>query len=280
MVGRSHLEEPVAEAVGDVDVVLLPERLVHGDGPQQVLGQAPLVGGPLDDVVGRALVLRRSRSARTACRCWRGSSAAAWPSPPCCSASCSASAAPSRCASPSEPPRGSSAGPSRSSPSAAPSPPRRRAAASSSGRPRAGQQRWRLRDAVRAQGTFSYTGEFGFGREDRRSLVRTRDRRPGSGVVPRAPDDPARRLDFPPRGPHRTAIRPAARSSASGSGLGRGEDLGGRQPRPARLRRRRSRSPTCSRCCPTPPASPTSATSSATRSATRSPTSAAATASR
>ena len=70
------------------------------------------------------------------------------------------------------------------------------------------------------------------------------------------------------------------RSSASGSGSGP-RRRPGRSPTPASpASTRRSRSPTCWRCCPTPRASPTSATSSATRSATRSPTSAAATASR
>ena len=70
------------------------------------------------------------------------------------------------------------------------------------------------------------------------------------------------------------------RSSASGSRSGP-RRRPGRSPTPASpASTTRSRSPTCWRCCPTPPASPTSATSSATRSATRSPTSAAATASR
>ena len=70
------------------------------------------------------------------------------------------------------------------------------------------------------------------------------------------------------------ALRPDGDRAQVAAGLARREDLGGPQPA-----RRAAQAPTCSRCCPTRPASRTSATSRSTRSATRSRTSAAATAS-
>src|SRR5215475_4748537 len=41
-------------ALGRVDQVLVPRRLLVRDRAQHVVGQAPLAGAPLEDLVGRA----------------------------------------------------------------------------------------------------------------------------------------------------------------------------------------------------------------------------------
>ena len=110
---------------------------------------------------------------------------------------------------------------------------------SSSGRPAAAGAARRARTRARR-------------RRARRPAARRIGRDPGRATEPGR--TPAGHYPAPPH--DRPALRPARDRAPLAAGLGRGAHLGGRRTRAARLRRRRSRSPTCSRCCPTPRGEP------------------------